>query len=73
MCDNDNMFDNEVTCPIDGESYKNENFSNSEDVTDIIDIEQNTDQSTSIHLKHVLVTIITKNNQKLKILLNMRF
>ena len=48
MGGNDNMFDNEVICPIDGESDKNENILNSEDVTDIIDIQQNTDQSTSI-------------------------
>ena len=34
-------------CPIDGESDKNENISNSEDATDIIDIQQNTDQGTS--------------------------
>ena len=48
MGGNDNMFDNEVICPIDGESDKNENILNSEDVTDIIDIQQNTDQNTSI-------------------------
>ena len=40
MCDNDNMFDNEIISPIDGESDKNENISNSENVTDIIDIQQ---------------------------------
>ena len=48
MCDNDNMFGNEVICPIDGESDKNENILNSEHVNDIIDIQQKTDQSTSI-------------------------
>ena len=47
MCDND-MFDKEVICPIDGESDKNENNLNSEDATDIIVTQQNTDQSTSI-------------------------
>ena len=45
---NDHMFGNEAICPIDDESDKNENILNSEDVTDIIDIQQNTDQSTSI-------------------------
>ena len=49
MGGNDNMFDNEVICPIDGESDKNENILNSEDVTDIIDIQQNTDQSFCCH------------------------
>ena len=34
------MFDNDITCPIDGESDKNENISNSENVTDIMDIQQ---------------------------------
>ena len=48
MCNNDSMFDHEIICPIDGESDKNENISNSEDVTDIIDIQQNANQSTSI-------------------------
>ena len=52
------MFDNETVFPINGESDKNENISNSEDVTDSIDSPQNTDKSTSIQ------------NQKLKILLN---
>ena len=42
------MFGNEAICPIDDESDKNENILNSEDVTDIIDIQQNTDQITSI-------------------------
>ena len=43
MGDNDNMSDNEVICPMDGESDKNENILNSEDVIDIIDVQQNTD------------------------------
>ena len=42
------MFDNETVFPINGESDKNENISNSEDVTDSIDSPQNTDKSTSI-------------------------
>ena len=42
------MFDNEIICPIDVESDKNENISNLEDLTDIFDNQQNTDQSTSI-------------------------
>ena len=45
ICGND-MFDNEVICPIDDESDKNENILNLEDFTDIIDIQQNTDQIT---------------------------
>ena len=48
MGGNDNVFDNEIICPIDGESDKTDNILNSEDITDIIDIKQNTDQSTSI-------------------------
>ena len=48
MCDNDNVFDNEVICPIDGESDKDESIISSEDVTDVIDIKQSTDQSTYI-------------------------
>ena len=40
------MFDNEI--PIDDESDENKNISNSEDVTDIIDNQQNANQSTSI-------------------------
>ena len=47
ICGND-MFDNEVICPIDDESDKNENILNLEDFTDIIDIQQNTDQITFI-------------------------
>ena len=50
MCGNDGMFENEIICPKDGGSDKNENISNSEDVTDIIDFQQNTDQSTSIQI-----------------------
>ena len=42
-----NDLSNEIICQIDCESDKNENISNSEDVTDI-DNQQNTDQSTSI-------------------------
>ena len=45
---NDNVFDSEVICPIDGESDKNENILNSKYATDIIDIQKNTDQGTSI-------------------------
>ena len=52
------MFDNEAICPIDDESDKNENILNSEDVTDIIDIQQNTNQSTSIQSEGY------NNNQK---------
>ena len=48
MCNSDNMFDHEIICPIDGESDKKENISNSEDVTEIVDIQQNANQSTSI-------------------------
>ena len=48
MFGNDTMFDNEIFCPTDGESDKYENISNSKDVTDIIDDQQNIDQSTSI-------------------------
>ena len=48
MGGNDNVFENEVICPIDGESDKNENILNSEDAADIIGIQQNTEQSTSI-------------------------
>ena len=43
------MFDNDFTYPIDGESDKNETILNSEDVTDIIGIQQNTDQSFCGH------------------------
>ena len=50
MFDND-MFDNWNICPIDGETDKNENFSNSESVIDSVDSPQYTDQSTSIHNK----------------------
>ena len=42
------MFDNENIFPIERESDKNESISNSENLTDSIDILQNTDQSTSI-------------------------
>ena len=70
MCDNDNIFDIEVICPVDGESERNEKILNSEDVTNIIDIEQNTDQSTSI--QNEVCYHNTKNIQKLKILLNVR-
>ena len=59
MGGNGNMFGNEVICPIDRESDKNENIFNSEDVTDIIDIQQNTDQSTSIQYEDCY-----HNNQK---------
>ena len=52
MFDNDNMFDNEIICPINGESDKNENISNSEDVTDITDNQQNADKSASIQNKY---------------------
>ena len=48
MFDNDNMSNNEIICPTDGESDKYGNISNSEDVTDSIGNPQNTDQSTSI-------------------------
>ena len=48
MGGSNNVFDNEIICPIDGESDKTDNILNSEDITDIIDIKQNTDQSTSI-------------------------
>ena len=48
MGGNDNVFENEVICPIDGEPDKNENILNSEDAADIIGIQQNTEQSTSI-------------------------
>ena len=47
MGGNDKMFDNKVICPTDGDSED----SNSEDVIDIIDIQQNTGQSTSIQNK----------------------
>ena len=42
------MFDNEKSFAVDGESDKNENISDSEDVTNSIDSPQNTDESTSI-------------------------
>ena len=42
------MFDNEKSFAVDSESDKNENISNSEDVTNSIDSPQNTDKSTSI-------------------------
>ena len=45
MGGNDNVFGNELMCPIDGESGKNENILNLEDA---IDIQQNTEQGTSI-------------------------
>ena len=45
MGSNDNVFGNELMCPIDGESEKNENILNLEDA---IDIQQNTEQGTSI-------------------------
>ena len=47
MGGNDKMFDNKVICPTDGDSED----SNSEDVIDIIDIQQSTGQSTSIQNK----------------------
>ena len=62
MFDHDNMFDNEIICPIDGESDKNENISNSEDVTDSNDNLQN--QTKLLLFKNKIVTIITKNIQK---------
>ena len=61
MCDNDNIFDNGVICPVDDES---------EDVTNNTDIQQNTDQSASI--QNEVCYHNTKNIQKLKILLNVR-
>ena len=70
ICGND-MFDNEVICPIDDESDKNENILNLEDVTDIIDIQQNTDQITFIQNEGWYHN--NQNIQKLKILLNIRF
>ena len=42
------MFDNEKSFAVDSESDKNENISNSEDVTNSIDSPQNTGKSTSI-------------------------
>ena len=38
MCDNENMFYNEIICPIDGKWDKTKNISNSDNVTDVIDI-----------------------------------
>ena len=70
ICGND-MFDNEVICPIDDESDKNENILNLEDVTDIIDIQQNTDQITFIQNEGWCHN--NQNIQKLMILLNIRF
>ena len=55
MSGNDKMFDNKVICPTDGDSED----SNSEDGIDIIDIQRNTDQSTSIQNKGCY-----HNNQK---------
>lgn len=48
MFDNENIFVNENIFSIYGESDKNENISNSEDVTDSLDNSQNRDQSISI-------------------------
>ena len=45
---NENMLDNKKCFPIYGELDKNQNISNSEDVTSSIDSQQNTDKSTSI-------------------------
>ena len=42
------MFGNDFICPIDDESDENENSLNWEDIIDIIDIQQNANQSTSI-------------------------
>ena len=53
------MFHNEIIYPIDGESDKIENISNSSDVTDTIDNLQNTSQGTSIQNKDCY-----HNNQK---------
>ena len=71
MFGNDNIFGNEVIYPIDGESDTSESISILEDVTGVIDNTQNTDQSTSIQNEDCYH--ITKNIQKLKILLNIRF
>ena len=48
MFDNENIFVNENIFSIYGESEKNENISNSGDVTDSLDNSQNRDQSISI-------------------------
>ena len=42
------MFGNDFICPIDDESDENENSLNWEDIIDIIDIQQDANQSTSI-------------------------
>ena len=71
MFNNDNMFDNENICPIDGEPDKNEKLSKSEDVTGSIDNLQI--QTKVLPFKTRIAIIIIKNIQKLKILLNIRF
>ena len=48
LLNKENIFDNENIFPIERESDKNESISNSENLTDSIDILQNTDPSTSI-------------------------
>ena len=53
------MFGNDFICPIDDESDENENSLNWEDIIDIIDIQQNANQSTSIQNKGCY-----HNNQK---------
>ena len=58
------MFDNENIFPIERESDKNESISNSENLTDSIDIYKI--QTKVLPFKTMIVIIITKNIQKLK-------
>ena len=61
MCDNDNIFDNEVICPVDDESERNEKILNSEDVTNITDIQQN--KTKVLPFKTRFVIIIPKTSK----------
>ena len=63
--------DNVVICPIDGESDKKENILNSEDTSTLLTLSKM--QIKVLSFKTRAITIITKNIEKLKILLDIRF
>ena len=71
ICGNDNMFENEIICPIDVESDKMKTFQIQKISLTLLTFDKI--QTKLLPFKTRIVPIITKNIQKLQILLNIRF